>query len=160
MFPAAGTPTGFTRAAAKVCIGQPPLSPSSTTWKERSGSAVPSLGPRRGAYGGRQGVFGRCDDVDRGEGDYGWRDARPAARRDRCMSASPHRPSSTSWYRLPSVPFGAPIPVSTSRSRRQNLHPKECCTKSRNELQMQRIACAKITLNCSNRRKLWQRQKR
>jgi len=111
----------FTRAAAKVGIGQPPLSQQIKDLEGEVGAAL----FHRLAHGAELTEAGKAFLAGVKEmpliAERATMAAQHAARRDRCVSVSPHRLRSTSWYRLSSVPFAAPMPISTSRSRKPIL---------------------------------------
>jgi DNA-binding transcriptional LysR family regulator len=89
----------FTRAAAKVGIGQPPLSQQIKDLEGEVGAAL----FHRLAHGAELTEAGKAFLAGVKEmpliAERATMAARHAARRDRCVSASPHRLRSTSWYR-------------------------------------------------------------
>ena len=110
----------FTRAAAKVGIGQPPLSQQIKDLEGEVGAAL----FHRLAHGAELTEAGKAFLAGVKEmpliAERATMAARRAARGEtgRCASASPQRRRSTSSYRRRSAAFAAPIPKSTSRSRR------------------------------------------
>src|SRR3984957_18701915 len=108
----------FTRAAAKVGIGQPPLSQQIKDLEREVGAAL----FHRLAHGAELTEAGKAFLAGVKEMPLIAERASMAARRDRCASASPRRQRSTSACRRRSAPFAALIPKSTSRSRRPTRH--------------------------------------
>jgi DNA-binding transcriptional LysR family regulator len=108
----------FTRAAAKVGIGQPPLSQQIKDLEGEVGAAL----FHRVAHGAELTEAGKSFLAGVKEipltAERATMAARRAARRVRFVSASRDRRHSTSLYCRQSAPFAAPIPTSISRSKR------------------------------------------